>query len=161
MLELGLAVLACREDIAQVRSVAQSVRPKGCADGLGPLLSCVQELLASALREVVDGLLSNAILEVRIYPAKGELLALGLACLTEEAVGKSTVVTVVVGNTDAMLSGKLFEGALRIDGFLAGEIAGHHVDKLETGIKVHKNGGIPIARLGECPLQLAIKTRLS
>ena len=152
MLELGLAVLARREDIAQVRSVAQSVRPKGCADSLRPLLLCVPELLASALREVADGSLGDAILEVRIYPAKGELLALGLACLTEEAVGKSAVVTVVVGDTDAMLSGKLFEGALCIDGFLAGEIAGHQVDKLETGIMVHKNGGIPIARLGEYPL---------
>ena len=152
MLKLGLAVLACREDIAQVQSVAQSVQPKGCADGLGPLLPCVQDLLASALREVADGSLGDAILEVRIYPAKGELLALGLACLTEETVGESTVVTVVVGNTDTMLSGKSFKGALRIEGFLAGEIAGHQVNKLETGIMVHKNGGIPIARLGECPL---------
>ncbi len=152
MLKLGLAVLACQEDIAQVRSVVQSVRPKGCADGLGPPLPCVQKLLASALREVACGLLANAILEVRTYPAKGERLALGLACLTEEAVRKLTVVTVVVGDTDAMLGGKLFKGALRIDGFLAGEIAGHQVDKLETGIMVHKNGGIPIARLGECPL---------
>ena len=155
-----MTILACWEDIAQVRSVAQSVRPKGCADGLGPPLPCVQELLASTLREVADGSLGDAILEVRIYPAKGELLALGLACLTEETVGESTVVTVVVGNTDAMLSGKLFEGALRIDGFLAGEIAGHQVDKLETGIMVHKNGGIPIAHLGEYPLRLAIETWL-
>ena len=141
--------------------MVQSVWPKGCADGLGPPLPRVQELLASALREVADGLLGDAILEVRIYPAKGELLALGLACLTEEAVGKSTIITVVVGNTDAMLSGKLFKGVLRIDGFLAGDIAGHQVDKLEMGIMVHKYDGIPIARLGECPLQLAIKTRLS
>ena len=141
--------------------MAQSVRPKGCADGLGPLLPCVQELLASALREVADGSLGNAILEVRIYPTKGELLALGLACLTEEAVGESTVVTVVVGDTDAMLSGKLFEGALRSDGFLASKIAGHQIDKLETGIMVHKNDGILIAHLGEYPLRLAIKTRLS
>ena len=132
--------------------MVQSVWPKGCADGLGPPLPRVQELLASALREVADGLLGDAILEVRIYPAKGELLALGLTCLTEKAVGKSTDVTVVVGNMDAILSGKSFEGALRIDGFLAGEIAGHQVDKLETGIMVHNNIGIPIARLGECPL---------
>ena len=138
-----MAVLARWED---------SVRPKSCADGLGPPLPCVQELLASALREVADGSLGDAILEVRIYPTKGELLALELACLMEEAVGESTIVT--VGNTDAMLSGKSFEGALCIDGFLAGEIAGHQV-------MVHKNGGIPIARLGECPLRLAIKTRLS
>jgi hypothetical protein len=138
-----LAVLARWED---------SVRPKSCADGLGPPLPCVQELLASALREVVDGLLGDAILEVHIYPAKGELLALGLACLTEEAVGKSTVVTVVVGDTDAMLSGKSFEDVLRINGFLAGKIAGHQVDKLEMGIMVYKNGGISIAPLGEYPL---------
>ncbi len=81
MLKLGLATLARWEDIAQVRGVAQSVRPKGCADGLGPLLPCVQELLASALREVPDGLLGNAILEVRIYPANGELFGLGTRML--------------------------------------------------------------------------------
>jgi hypothetical protein len=135
-----------------VRSMAQSVWPKGCADGLGPLLPCVQELLASALREVADGLLGDAILEVHIYPAKDELLALGLACLTEEAVGKSTVVTVVVGNTDTMLSGKALARLLGVDGLFASQIACHQIDKLEARIMVLKKSGVAVARLGECPL---------
>ena len=152
MLELGLAVLARREDIAQVRSVAQSVRPKGCADGLRPLLLCVPELLASALREVADGSLGDAILEVRIYPAKGELLALGLACLTEEAVGKLPIVTVVVGNANAMLSGKALKRSLGVDGLFASQIACHQIGKLEARIRVHKNSGVAVAHLGKCPL---------
>ena len=72
----------------------------------------MQELLASALQEVADGSLGDAILEVPIYPAKGELLALGLACLTKEAVGESPVVTMVVGDTNDMLNGKAFERSL-------------------------------------------------
>ncbi len=91
---------------------------------------------------------------------KGELLALGLACLTEEAVGKSTVVTVVVGNTDAMLSGKAHECLLGVDGLFVSQIACHRIDKHEARILVHKNSGVAVAHLGECPLQLAIETRL-
>ncbi len=100
-----------------MRGVAQSKRPKGCADGLRPLLPCVQELLASALGEVADGSLGDAILEVSIDPAKRELLALGFSCLTEEAVGKSPVVTVVVGDMNAMLSGKALERPLGVNRF--------------------------------------------
>ena len=157
-----MATLARWEDIAQVRGVAQSVRPKGCADGLGPPLPCVQELLTSALREVTYGLLGNAFLEVRIYPAKGELLALGLACLMEDAVGESTIVTVlVVGDTDTMLSGKALKCLLGVNGLFASQIACHQIDKLEARIMVHKNSGVVVARLGEGPLRLAIETRLS
>ena len=132
--------------------MVQSVWPKGCADGLGPPLPRVQELLASALREVADGLLGDAILEVRIYPAKGELLALGLTCLTEEAVGKSPIVTVVVGYTNAMLSGKALESSLGVDGLFASQIVCHQIDKLEARIMVHKNSDVAVAHLGECPL---------
>jgi len=95
-----------------VSGVAQSVRPKGCADRLRPALPRVQELLASALGEVANGSLSDAILEVSIDPTKGELLALGFACLTEETVSEASVVAVVVGNANAVFGGKALEGAL-------------------------------------------------
>ena len=86
---------------------------------------------------------------------------MGLACLTEEAVGKLPVVTVVVGNTNAMLSGKALERSLGVDGLFASQIACHQIDKLEARIMVHKNSGVVVARLGEGPLRLAIETRLS
>ena len=58
----------------------------------------------------------------------------------------------VVGNANTVFGGKAFEGTLRVDGFLAGEVACHQINELEVGIMIHKNGGIPIARLGEYPL---------
>ena len=140
--------------------VAQSVRPKGCADRLRPALPRVQELLASALGEVVNGSLGDAILEVSVDPTKGELLALGFACLTEETVGEASIVAVVVGDANAVFGGKALKGALCVDGFLAGEVACHQINKLEAGIMIHKSGGIPIACLGEYPLRLAIETWL-
>lgn len=51
----------------------------------------MQELLVSALGEVVNGSLGDAILEVSVDPTKGELLALGFACLTEETVGEASM----------------------------------------------------------------------
>ena len=109
----------------------------------------MQELFESALREVTNGSLSNAILEVHIYPAKGELLALGLACLTEEAVCELPIVIVVVGDTNAMLSSKVLKHSLGVDGLFASQIACHQTDKLEARIMVHKNSRVAVARLGE------------
>jgi len=140
-----------------VSGVAQSVQPKGCADCLWPALPRVQELLASALGEVTNGSLGDAILEVSVDPTKGELLALGFACLMEETVGEASVVAVVVGDANAVFGGEAVEGSLCVDGFLAGEVACHQINELETEIMIHKNGGIPIARLGEYPLRLAIE----
>ncbi len=77
----------------------------------------VQQLLARALREVADGALGNAILEVSIYTTDGELLALFVACLLECIVGKSTVVAVVMLNFYAMLGSKGLKGAFGSDSF--------------------------------------------
>jgi hypothetical protein len=85
----------------------------------------VQELLVSALGEVVNGSLGDAILEVSVDPTKGELLALGFTCLTEETVGEASIVAVVVGDANAVFGGKALKGALCVDGFLAGEVACH------------------------------------
>ena len=158
--ELGLALLAGREDVAQVRGVAQSVRPEGRADRLRPALPCVQELLSSALREVSNGSLGDAILEVSVDSAKGELLSLRFACLTKEAVREAPIVAVVVGDADPVLGGKAFEGVLRVDGFLASQIARHQINKLEARIMVDENSGILVSRLGEYPLCLCEKSWL-
>ena len=139
--------------------MAQSVRPKGCADRLQPALPRVQELLPSALGEVTNGSLGNAILEVSVDPTKDELLALGFACLTEEIVGKASVVAMVVGDANAVFGSKALKGALGVNNFLAGEVACHQTNELEAGIMI-KMVGFLIARLGEYPLRLAIETWL-
>ncbi len=53
-------------------------------------------LLLCAFREVPDGLLGNAILEVGIYPTEGEMLPCFVACLLEGVVVESSVVAMVV-----------------------------------------------------------------
>ena len=112
----------------------------------------MQELLASTLGEAANGLLGDVILEVSVDPTKGELLTLGFACLTEETVGKASVVAVVVGDANAVFGGEALEGALCVNSFLAGEVACHQINELEAGIMIHKNGCIPTAGLGEYPL---------
>ncbi len=84
---------------------------------LRPASASVQQLLARALREVTDGALGNAILEVSVYATEGELLALFVACLLICIVGKPTVVTVVMLNFYTILGGKGLKGTFGGNGF--------------------------------------------
>jgi hypothetical protein len=99
-------------------------------DGGWPLLSRMEELLPCTLAEVVDGLLCNAVLEVSIDPAKGKTLPLGTATVLESIVCKSSIVTVVVEDADAMLLSKVLESMLSFHGLFCGNL-GHQVDVLE------------------------------
>ncbi len=65
----------------------------------------------------MDGALGDAILEAGVHATEGELLARVVAGLFECVVGKSTIVAVVMQNSDAMLSSKGLEGAFGGDGF--------------------------------------------
>ena len=68
------------------RGVAQCVGPQRVVHRSGPLSPGVQKLLARALREVADGALGDAILEVGVYATEGKLLAGVVACLFEGVV---------------------------------------------------------------------------
>jgi hypothetical protein len=65
----------------------------------------------------VNGLLSNAILEVCIYATKGELLLHIVAGLLEGIVVKLPIVAVVMLDPDAMFCGILFKGLFDGDCF--------------------------------------------
>jgi hypothetical protein len=56
------------------RSIAQGIWPQRNVNCLRPANMGMQQLLAHALREIVDGALGNAILEVGVYATEGELL---------------------------------------------------------------------------------------
>jgi hypothetical protein len=60
----------------------------------------------------VYGSLSNAILEMHIYPQKGEFLSCLVACLAECFVVELPIVTVVVEYFFPVLCSKLFKGVL-------------------------------------------------
>ncbi len=77
---------------------------------LRPASTCVEQLLASALGEVADGALGDAILEVGIDAAEGELLSRVVAGLLEGVVEEVTVVTVVVLDLHTVFSGEGLEG---------------------------------------------------
>jgi hypothetical protein len=64
------------------------------------------------LSEVANGLLSNAVLEVRIYATKGELLLRIVACLLEDIVMESPMVAVVVQYLNPMFYGVLLKEEL-------------------------------------------------
>jgi hypothetical protein len=121
----------------------------------------MEELFLSALGEVLDGLLRDAILEVGIDPAKGELLALAFAGFAEHTVRELTVVAVVMLHLHPVLSGKLFKCKLCIDGLGRGKVACHKVNKLETQIVVDKYCCVLVACLGKHALCLGVKPRLS
>ncbi len=96
----------------EINCVPEGVWPKGQVHGSWPLLLHTKELLPHALGEVADGLFCNAVLEVGINPAKGELLSLGAATVLESVVCKLSIVAVVVEDADAMLPGKVLNCAL-------------------------------------------------
>jgi hypothetical protein len=56
----------------------------------------VEQLLLCAFREVLDGSLNNAVLEVSIYPTEGGLLPCFVACLLGGIVMEAPVVAMVV-----------------------------------------------------------------
>jgi hypothetical protein len=65
----------------------------------------------SAFREVADGALGDAILEVGIDATEGELLSRIVAGLLEGAVEELTVVAVVVLDPHTVFGGEGLEGA--------------------------------------------------
>ncbi len=106
----------------EVDSTPECIRPEGHVDGGRPALVHMEELLPSTLREISDGFLYNAFLEVGIDPTEGESLSFGTAAVLEGIVCKTSIVAVVVEDADAMLLGKVLEGLLGIHGFLGGEL---------------------------------------
>ncbi len=99
------------------RGAAQCVGPQCEVHCSGPSGPGVQKLLACALREVANGALVNAILEVGVDATKGKLLAGVVACLFEGVVGKSPIVAVIVLDFYAMLGGEGLEGVFGGDCF--------------------------------------------
>ena len=85
---------------------------------LRPASACVEQLLACALQEIVDRVLGDALLEMSIDSAEGELLSRVVAGLPEGVVLKAPVVAVVVEDLHAVFSGECFEGAFGGDGLL-------------------------------------------
>ena len=79
---------------------------------LWPATMIMKQLLVCALQEVPNGSLSDAILEMRIYPTKGEHLSYIMAYLAEGFVVEMPVVTVVVEDFYPVLCTKLFKGNL-------------------------------------------------
>ena len=77
---------------------------------LWPASVCVEQLLARALREIVDGALGDAILKVGIHATEGELLSRIVAGLLEGVVLEVPVVAVVVEDLHAVLSSECLEG---------------------------------------------------
>ncbi len=71
----------------------------------------MEQLLASALGEVVDGVLGNAVLEAGIGATEGELLSCIVAAgLLEGVVVEVLVVAVVVLDPHAVLGSEGLEG---------------------------------------------------
>jgi hypothetical protein len=60
----------------------------------------------------LDGLLGNALLEVGVYPTKGELLSCIAACLLEGVVMKAPIVAVVMEYFHPMFGCILFKSKL-------------------------------------------------
>ncbi len=80
----------------KVSCILQGIWPQCKVDCLRPLGARVEQLLACTFQEVLDGLLSDAILEVGIYPTEGELLPCFVGCLLEGVVAESSLVAMVV-----------------------------------------------------------------
>jgi hypothetical protein len=78
--------------------IAQGEWPKCKVHWLRPASMSVQQLLARSLREVVDGLLGDAILKLCINATEGKLLVLFVAGLFEHIIRKLPIVAMVMLN---------------------------------------------------------------
>ncbi len=97
--------------IVEECSLAKGVWPQGKVHCFRPVRASVDQLLECTLREVPNGLLDNAILEVHIYDTKGKLLLRIVAGLLEGIVVELPFVAVVVLDSHTVLGGVLLEGA--------------------------------------------------
>lgn len=91
-----------------------------------------------------------------VYATEGKLLACVVACLLEGIVGEAPIVTMVVLDSDAMLSSEGLEGAFGGDGFDRG-IMDLEVDIPKSTVVVDKDGSATIALLGEFAFELRDK----
>ncbi len=80
----------------KVGCIAQGIWPQSKVDCLRPVGMCMEQLGPCAFREVLDGLLGDAVLEVGIHPTEGELLPCLMACLLEGIVVKVSIVAIIV-----------------------------------------------------------------
>jgi len=113
-------------------------------------------LLACALGEVVDGALSDAILEVGVYATEGKLLACVVTCLPEGIVGEAPIVAVVVLDPNAMLGSKGLKDAFGGEGFNR-RVIGLEVDVSQATVAVDEDGSAAIALLGKFAFKLCNK----
>ena len=124
----------------------------------------MEELLVRALREIADGALDDAILEVGIHAAEGELLSRVVAGLLEGIVVEAPVVAVVVEDLHTflrtMLGGECLEGAFGSKSF-RGCIVDLEVDKAQTAEVVNEDGGAPVAPVGEFAFHLCEESDFS
>jgi hypothetical protein len=108
----------------------------------------VKQLLAHALQEVADGLLSDAILKVRVHTTKGKFLLRIVTCLLVSIVVELPHVAVVVEDFHFMFGHVLLEGKLG-GKCLCQQIVELKVNKVEMAVVIDKHGGTLIALLGE------------
>ena len=120
---------------------------------LRPASTCVEQLLARALREIVDGVLGDAVLKMSIHTTESELLSHVVAGLLEGVVVEVPVVAVVVEYLHAVLGSECLEGALASESF-RGFIIDLEVGEAQVAEVVDKDGGAPVAPLGEFAYQL-------
>ncbi len=137
--------------------ISQCIWPQCKVDSLQPLGARVEQSLAHVSQEVLDGSLSNAILEVGIYPTKGELLPCFMACLLEGVVVELSVVAIVVWVFDSVFCCVLLNDKLGSKCFV-GLVVKLEVDKLEAAKVVDEDGGTLVVLLGEFAFQLRKKS---
>jgi hypothetical protein len=110
MLYLEVPSSKTGKSVVKVNRTPKCIWPEGQVDGGRPALARIEELLPCSLLEVPDGLFRDAISKMGIDPTEGETLPLCTAVVLEGVVCKSSIVTVVVEDTDAMLLGKVLKG---------------------------------------------------
>jgi hypothetical protein len=105
-------------------------------------------LLLSALADIANCTLGDAILEIGVHSAEGKMLAAFVACLLEGVVVKLSMFAVIILDVNAMLGGKGLKCSLGGDG-LNGGVINLEMNELQTRVVVHKDGRAPVAGDGD------------
>jgi hypothetical protein len=91
----------------------------------------MEELLASTLREISNGLLSPSVLKMSIDPTEGQALPPLFACCLKRFIFESAIISVVVEDGDPQKRGMPLKSNLGSNGFGRAEMA-HQVDVFVT-----------------------------
>ena len=119
----------------------------------------MQQLLSCGFCKIPNCSLCNAILEVGVDAAKGKCLLWLFCMLYECLVGKTAVVAMIMVNSDATLTWKLFVCLFCLER-LCRRLVFHEIDITQSWKMINNDGAVSVSLGGKFSLELSDESNL-